>query len=80
MSCEEKIYTLDNPDAREKLSISVALGIQHSLTAAFQMHKLDDIKSIDQITDLKEATLGELKSVPCYYCYDVYVVTGRKSD
>jgi hypothetical protein len=42
------------------------------------MHKLDEIKSIDQIMDLKEAVLGDLNNVPCYYCYDVYVVIGRK--
>ncbi|KAJ5808619.1 hypothetical protein N7474_009888 [Penicillium riverlandense] len=78
VSCEEKIYTLDNPDTRENVNFTVVVGIQHSLTAACRMHKLDEIKSIDQIMDLKEAVLGDLNDVPCYYCYDVYVVIGRK--
>lgn len=78
-SCEERIYTLDKPETREDLSLTVAIGIQHILTAAFNLHKLDEMQSIDQIIDLKEAILSDLHNVPCYYCFDVYVVVGRKA-
>jgi hypothetical protein len=79
LSCEEEIYTLDNPETRESLNFSVLVGIQHILTAAFNLHKLDEIKSIDQILELKEAALRDLRDTSCYYCYDVYVVVGRKA-
>ncbi|KAI3082636.1 hypothetical protein CBS147339_2516 [Penicillium roqueforti] len=48
-SCEERIYTLDNPATREDLNLTVVVGIQHVLTAAFKMHKLNEIQSMDQI-------------------------------
>ncbi|KAJ5657895.1 uncharacterized protein N7484_001544 [Penicillium longicatenatum] len=71
LSCEEEIYTLDNPETRESLNLSVLVGIQHILTAAFNLHKLDEIQSIDQILELKEAALRDLRDTSCYYCYDV---------
>lgn len=78
VSCEEEIYTLDNPETRENINLSVVVGIQHILTAALNMHKLDEIQSLDQIMDLKEAALRDLRDISCYYSYDVYVVVGRK--
>ena len=77
-SCEERIFTLDNPETRDNLSLTVAIGIQHILTMALNLHKLDEVQSIDQITNLKEAILNDLHNIPCYYCFDVYVVVGRK--
>ncbi|KAJ5986652.1 hypothetical protein N7451_011017 [Penicillium sp. IBT 35674x] len=79
VSCEEKIYTLDNPETREKVNTSVVVGFQHILTAAFKMHKLDEIQSIGQINDLKETISQDLRNLSCYYCYDVHVVVGRKA-
>lgn len=79
ISCKEDIYTLDNPEMRENVNVSVAVGIQHILTAAFNLHELDEIQSIDQIMGLKEAILKDLRNTSCYYCYDVYVVVGRKA-
>lgn len=78
LSCEEEIFTLDNPETRESLNLSVLVGIQHILTAAFNLHKLDEIQSLDQIMELKEAALRDLRNTSCYYCYNVYVVVGRK--
>jgi hypothetical protein len=77
--CEEQVHTLGNSETRENLNLSVVLGIQHALTAAFNLHKLDEIQTIDQIIDLKEAILSDLHNVPCYYSFDVYVVVGRKA-
>ena len=78
VSCEEEIYTLENPETRENVNTAVVVGIQHILTAAFKIHKLDEIRSIDQIIDLKEAASQDLRNLSCYYCYDVHVVVGRK--
>ncbi|KAJ5518968.1 hypothetical protein N7453_001390 [Penicillium expansum] len=78
-SCEERIYTLDNPGTREDLNLTVVGGIQHFLTAALKMHKLDEIQSVDQITALREAMLSDLHSLACYFCFDVFVIVGRKS-
>ncbi|KAJ5903561.1 hypothetical protein N7504_005944 [Penicillium tannophilum] len=78
LSCEEEIYTLENPETRENVNTAVVVGIQHILTAAFKMHKLDEIQSIDHIMDLKEAASQDLRNLSCYYCYDVHVVVGRK--
>ncbi|KAJ5144976.1 hypothetical protein N7448_002368 [Penicillium atrosanguineum] len=80
VSCEEEICSLDNPETRENVNLAVVVGIQHILTAAFKLHKLDEIQSIDQIMELKEAVLGDLHDMSCYFCYDVYVVVGRKLD
>ncbi|KAJ5816423.1 hypothetical protein N7447_008656 [Penicillium robsamsonii] len=77
-SCEERIYTLDNPDTREDVNLTVAVAIQHALTAALKTHKVDGIQSVDQLTTLREAMLSDLHSLGCYYCLDVYVVVGRK--
>ncbi|KAJ5520142.1 hypothetical protein N7463_000595 [Penicillium fimorum] len=77
-SCEERIYTLDNPDTREDINLTVAVVIQHVLTAASKTHKLDEIPSVDQLTTLREAMLSDFHSLGCYFCFDVYVVVGRK--
>ncbi|KAJ5619785.1 hypothetical protein N7510_003769 [Penicillium lagena] len=77
--CEERIYTLDDPGAREDLNFTVVVGIQHVLATAFQMQKLDEIQSMDQIMGLRKAMLSDLHNIPCYYCFDVYVVVGRKA-
>ncbi|KAJ5385072.1 hypothetical protein N7517_002983 [Penicillium concentricum] len=78
-SCQERIYTLDNPETREDLNLTVVVGVQHILTTVFKMHKLDEIQSMHQITALREAMLSDLHSLACYYCFDVFVVVGRKS-
>ncbi|CAI7611681.1 unnamed protein product [Penicillium glandicola] len=78
-SCEERIYNLDNPDVREDLNLTVVGGIQHVLITALKMHKLDEIQSMQQITALREAMLSDLHSLGCYYCFDVFVVVGRKA-
>ncbi|KAJ5218125.1 uncharacterized protein N7498_000224 [Penicillium cinerascens] len=78
-SCEERIYTLDNPETRENLTLTVVTGIQHILTAALNLDKLDEMQTIDQIMELKEAILSDLHNVPCYYFFDVHVVVGRKA-
>jgi hypothetical protein len=78
-SCEERVYTLDNPGTRDMVNTTVVGGILHSLTAALKLHKLDEIQSEDQITALREAVLRELQELNCWYCFDVYVVVGQKA-
>ncbi|KAG0158081.1 hypothetical protein PDIDSM_5594 [Penicillium digitatum] len=78
-SCEERIYTLDNPDTREDLNLTVVVAIQHILTAALELHGLEEIQSVHQLTALREAMLSDLHSLACYCCYDVSVVVGEKS-
>lgn len=70
---------MDNPAARDMLNIAGTDGIAHSLTAALELLKLDEIQSEDQITALREAVLRELKELNCWFCFDVYVVIGKKA-
>lgn len=78
-ACEEQIFTLTNPEVRDNLNLSVATAIAHCLTAALKLHKLEDIQSEEEIADLKEGMLEDLRTTHCWFCYDVYVVVGRKS-
>lgn len=78
-SCEEQIITLENPEVRDNLNLSVAIAIAHALTAAFKLHKLEDIQSEDEIAKLKEGILEDLRTTQCYFCFDVHVVVGQKS-
>lgn len=78
-ACEEDIITLDRPSAREELSLTVVDGINNCLTAALGLHELDQVESVDEIQQLREKALGDLHSTGCYYCYDAYVILGRKA-
>jgi hypothetical protein len=78
-SREEQIFTLKNPEVRDNLNLSVATGIEHCLTAALKLHKLEDIQSDVDIADLKEGMLEDLRTTNCWFCYDVHVVAGRKT-
>lgn len=79
LESREEIYTLDNPDTRIDLNRTVVVGIQHVLTTALAMNKLNEIKSLNEIMDLREAMLRDLRNLGCYYCFDVHVVVGRKT-
>ncbi|GLI77748.1 hypothetical protein PoHVEF18_006042 [Penicillium ochrochloron] len=78
-ACEEQIFTLTDPEVRDNLNLSVATAIAHCLTAALKLHKLEDIQSEEEIADLKKGMLEDLRTTHCWFCYDVYVVVGRKS-
>jgi hypothetical protein len=44
------------------------------------LHKLEDIRSEDQILDFRRGKLEDLRTILRYFCFDVHVVVagGRK--
>ncbi|KAL4811078.1 S-adenosyl-L-methionine-dependent methyltransferase [Aspergillus unguis] len=77
--CEEQVYTLLDPDAREDVNATVANGITHFLLAALKLGKKGLVSSEEEVMSLRQAALDDLSNLGCYYCYDVHVVVGRKT-
>ncbi|KAL4787870.1 S-adenosyl-L-methionine-dependent methyltransferase [Aspergillus varians] len=75
--CEEQIYPLVNPDAREDINSTVVDGITHFMLAALNLGKEGLVGSREELMSLRTAALDDF-SHGCYYCYDVHVVVGRK--
>lgn len=76
--CEEQIFTLVNPKAREDVNVTVVDGITHFLLAALNLGKKGLVGSEEEIVALRRAALDDFRDLGCYYCYDVHVVVGRK--
>lgn len=76
--CEERIYSLTNPDARENVNATVVGGITHFLIAALNMGKVGLVNSTEEVMNLRKSALEDFANLGCYYCYDVHVVVGRK--
>ncbi len=74
--CEERIYPLVNPEAREDVNVTVVDGITHFLLAALRLGK-GLVSSEEEVMALRQAALDDLGD-SCYYCYDVHVIVGRK--
>lgn len=75
--CEERIYPLVNPEAREDVNVTVVDGITHFLLAVLRLGK-GLVSSEEEVMALRQAALDDLGGFGCYYCYDVHVVVGRK--
>ncbi|KAF7714786.1 Methyltransferase [Penicillium ucsense] len=78
VSCEEEILTFEKPEVRDDLNLTVANVMAHGLTAALELHKLEDIQSEQQITELRDGVLDDLRTTDCFFSYDVHVVLGQK--
>ncbi|BCS17813.1 class I SAM-dependent methyltransferase [Aspergillus puulaauensis] len=76
--CEEQVFTLVNPKAREDVNVTVVDGITHFLLAALKLGKKGLVGSEEEIVALRQAALDDFRDLGCYYCYDVHVVVGRK--
>ncbi|KAJ5741106.1 hypothetical protein N7493_000978 [Penicillium malachiteum] len=77
--CEEQIYPLVNPAAREDLNLAVLEGIQHVLIAGINLGPLDWIKSKDEILEARKAATDDLQRFQGWFSYNVHIVTGRKA-
>lgn len=77
--CEEQIYQLDNPAARDALNKAVLQGIQNFMIAALKIRTSDSVDSVDQVIEMRVAAEKDLRDLGCWFSYKVYVVVGRKA-
>ncbi|KAI2790288.1 hypothetical protein POX_d05797 [Penicillium oxalicum] len=78
VSCKMETIELDKPEMRDELNLTITNVMAHGLTASFRLHKLEDIQSEQQIADLRDGVLEDLRTIGCYFSYSFYLVIGQK--
>ena len=60
------------------MNMTVLDVIEHIITAALRIGKMDWVQSTDQILIQKQAALEELEEKNYWFCYDVHVVICKR--
>ncbi|KAI2787715.1 hypothetical protein POX_f08090 [Penicillium oxalicum] len=76
INCQEHIYPLTEPAARDELNFAVLEGVQNTLLAALESGYRKRVKSRTDVVSARQAAENDLREHRCWFTYNVHVVIG----